>query len=122
MFPQRQTIVLVDDDAAIRRALARLLRSFGLDVVAFASAEELLAAPEPAAACRVLDVHLPGLSGPELHARLRAEGRDRPTIFVTAFPEEAGGALAAGALAVLEKPFRDQDLLDALARALGEAP
>jgi FixJ family two-component response regulator len=119
MFRSGETIVLVDDDESVRRALGRLLRSIGLRVEMFATAEEYLCAA-PAADCFVLDVELPGLSGLELHRRLIAEGRAGPTVFITAYADERTRqtALQAGAIAFLAKPFEEQALLDALDRAL----
>jgi FixJ family two-component response regulator len=121
MSPSRQTVVLIDDDESVRRALGRLLRSAGLALEAFATAEEFLqAAGRREPDCLILDVHLPGLSGLELQARLAAEGRCVPVVFITAFAEEQvrGPALRAGAIAFLAKPFEERSLLDAVARAL----
>ena len=117
-----QTIIIVDDDDSVRRALRRLLRSAGLNVVAFATAEEFLqSAPQPAPGCLVLDVHLPGLSGLGLQERLRAEGRRIPVIFITAYGDQTmqERALQAGAIAFLAKPFEERALLDAVTRAVG---
>ncbi len=122
MEPIRPNIVLIDDDESVRRALHRLLRSAGLDVALFATAEEFLQASEqPGPACLILDVHLPGLSGLNLYERLRSAGRHVPTIFISAYADEpaAAQALAAGAIAFLSKPFEDQVLLAAVERALG---
>jgi len=119
--PTRQTIFIIDDDESVRRALRRLIRSVGLNVVTFATAEEFLQSPhQPAPDCLILDVHLPGLSGLELQERLTAEGRHVPIVFITAYAEDqmGEGALQAGAVAFLEKPFEEQLLLDAIARAL----
>jgi len=117
-----QTIIIVDDDDSVRRALRRLLRSAGLNVVAFATAEEFLqSAPQPAPGCLVLDVHLPGLSGLGLQERLRAEGRRIPVIFITAYGDQTmqERALQAGAIAFVAKPFEERALLDAVTRAVG---
>jgi len=114
----RQTICIIDDDESVRRALRRLLRSVGLDVETFATAEEFLQAPaQPAPDYLVLDVHLPGLSGLELQARLKTEGRHIPIVFITAYAEECvrEQALRAGAIAFLQKPFDEQVLLAAVA-------
>ena len=116
-----QTIVIVDDDASVRKALRRLLCATGLAVETFATGEEFLqSAGRPAPACLILDVHLPGLSGLELQARLTAEGRRIPVVFITAYPEEPArdAALRAGAVAFLAKPFEERSLLDAVAGAL----
>jgi FixJ family two-component response regulator len=117
------TVAVIDDDASVRRALGRLLRSAGLSVEAFAAAEAFLGAEaRPPPACLVLDVRLPGLSGLELQARLVAEGRHIPTVFITAYEDGQARrqALAAGALEFLAKPFDEGALLNALAVALGQ--
>ena len=122
MSRTRQTVFLVDDDGSVRKALRRLIRSTGLDVTTFATAEEFLqAAPAPAPGCLVLDVHLPGLSGLDLQRRLTAEGRGFPVVFITAYGEGSAReqALRAGAVAFLQKPIEGQALLDAIGRALG---
>jgi len=119
--PLQQTIFIIDDDASVRRALRRLIRSVGLNVVTFATAEEFLQSPEqPVPDCLILDVHLPGLSGFELQERLTAEGRSIPIVFITAYADDPAGARAvpAGTVAFLKKPFEEQSLLDAVARAL----
>jgi FixJ family two-component response regulator len=122
MSQARQTIAIVDDDASVRKALRRLLRSAGWHVEVFGSAEEFLqAADQPEAGCLILDVHLPGMCGLELQARLQAAGRCVPVVFITAYGDEQtrAQALRAGALAFLEKPFEEQVLLEAVGRALG---
>ena len=116
-----QTAFIIDDDESVRRALRRLVRSVGLKAESLASAEEFLCAPEkPSPGCLVLDVHLPGLSGLELQARLATAGRRIPIVFITAYMEEnvRESALQAGAVAFLHKPFEEQALLDAIATAL----
>ncbi len=116
-----QTIVLIDDDESVRRALRRSLRSVGRNVEAFATAEEFLQAGTPTLPdCLVLDVHLPGLSGLELQQRFKAEGRSIPIVFITAYEDEQTRELALqeGAIAFLQKPFEEQALLAAVARAL----
>src|SRR5207302_3974122 len=115
------TTVLIDDDESVRKALGRLLRSAGMTVLGFATAEEFLqTAPPPAPDCLILDVHLPGLSGLELQKRLAAEGCDVPVVFITAFADDTAReqALRAGALAFLQKPFEEQLLLDAVNQAV----
>jgi len=117
-----QTIFLIDDDESIRKAVGRLLRSAGLIVETFASAEEFMRSPGMAApGCLILDVHLPGLSGLELQQRLTAEGEGVPIVFITAYNDDQARerALRTGAIAFLQKPFEEQSLLDAVARALG---
>ena len=114
-------VCVVDDDPSVLRALRRLLRSFGLDPAAFASAGELLSDPRRRrAACFLLDVQMPAMNGFELAARLAAEKAAAPVIFITAHPEETDDrALAAGGSALLRKPFEDCDLVAALGRAIG---
>lgn len=114
-----KTVCIIDDDASVRRALRRLMRSVGLDAGTFATAEEFLqSSAQPALDCLILDVHLPGLSGLELQERLRADGLDIPIVFISAYAEECvrEQALRAGAIAFLQKPFDDQALLDAVMR------
>jgi FixJ family two-component response regulator len=115
-------VLLVDDDASLRRALTRTIRLAGFKVEAFHSVEALLARGVPEHdACLVLDVDLPGIGGIEFKRTLVAAGRDLPTIFITALgPAEVGEPLAALApVAVLYKPFNKEDLLAAIGRACG---
>ena len=114
-------IFVVDDDASMREALQRLLRSVGLQVTTFASAREFLdhrGADVPG--CLVLDVRLPGLSGLDLQHELAAAQMDLPIIFITGYGDipMTVQAMKAGAVEFLTKPFRDQDLLDAIQQAL----
>ena len=114
-------IFVVDDDASMREALQRLLRSVGLQVTTFASAREFLdhrGADAPG--CLVLDVRLPGLSGLDLQRELAAAQLDLPIIFITGYGDipMTVQAMKAGAVEFLTKPFRDQDLLDAIQQAL----
>jgi len=112
-----RTLFVVDDDPAIRRALARLARAVGYGAETFGSAEEFLADPPPAQdqpGCILLDVSLPGLSGPELHARLRHEGWSYPVIYVTAHDDVSTRDAIAGtdAAATFAKPIEVAALLD----------
>ena len=114
-------IFVVDDDVSMREALQRLLRSVGLQVTTFASAREFLqhrGAEVPG--CLVLDVRLPGLSGLDLQHELAAAQIDLPIIFMTGYGDipMTVRAMKAGAVEFLTKPFRDQDLLDAIQQAL----
>ncbi len=114
-------VLVVDDDHSVRQALDSLIRSVGLRVELFASAQELLAADRPdAASCLVLDVRLPGISGLECQRQLSATGSDLPVIFITGHGDipMSVRAMKAGAVEFLTKPFRDQDLLDAIYVAL----
>jgi FixJ family two-component response regulator len=114
---QGRTLFVVDDDPAIRRALARLARAVGYGAETFGSAEEFLADPPPMQdqpGCILLDVSLPGLSGPELHARLRLEGWSYPVIYVTAHDDVSTRDAIAGtdAAATFAKPIEVAALLD----------
>ena len=117
------TIAVIDDDESVRRALQRLLRSTGLTVATFATAEAFLEdGTQPPPACLVLDVRLPGLTGLDLQERLAAAGRRIPIVFITAHKDDQARrqALAAGAIDFIAKPFDEEVLLDALAVALGQ--
>jgi FixJ family two-component response regulator len=113
--------MIVDDDESVREALSSLIRSIGLDVETYASAQEYLRRSAPqSAACLVLDVRMPGLSGLDLQRELANQDRQIPIIFVTAHGDipMTVKAMKAGAAEFLSKPFRDQDLLDAIRHAL----
>ncbi|MCP4714172.1 MAG: response regulator transcription factor [Deltaproteobacteria bacterium] len=115
------TIFVVDDDASVRKALKRLIRSAGHSVTAFSSAAEFLAHDHnfEAHGCLVLDINMPGLSGLELQERMVSAGLDIPIIFITGHGSVPASvrAMKAGAVDFLEKPFEDQALLDAVAHA-----
>lgn len=114
-------VFVVDDDEAVRSAVAMLLRSVFLDVETFASARDFLDAWTPdRAGCLVLDLRMPGLSGLELQERLAGQGSPLPIIFLTGHGgvPDAVAAMRAGAVDFLAKPFRDQDLLDRVQEAL----
>jgi FixJ family two-component response regulator len=114
-------VFVVDDDAPLRESLQNLIRSVGLRVEAFASAQEFLDRPRPEVpGCLVLDVRLPGLSGLDLQQRMAEGNRDMPIIFITGHGDipMTVQAMKAGAVAFLTKPFRDQELLDAIQQAL----
>jgi len=117
----RPTVVVIDDDASMRRVLAKLLNSVGLQVEAFDSAAAFLESSyQDAAGCLILDVRLPGLSGLDLQAELAREDIRIPVIFITGHADVPMSvkAMKAGASDFLTKPFRDQDLLDAVTAAL----
>jgi RNA polymerase sigma factor (sigma-70 family) len=121
MMDAEALVFVVDDDASLRASLQDLLASVGLRVVACASAQEFLRRPRPEGpSCLVLDVRLPGLSGLELQRQLVAGDRDMPIIFITGHGDipMSVQAMKAGAVEFLPKPFRDQDLLDAIHQAL----
>ena len=119
--PAGSTVFVVDDDAAVREALSSLIRSVGLSVEVFASAREFLRRKERTGpACLVLDVRLPGLSGMDLQRELAGVGNLIPIIFITGHGDipMSVRAMKAGAVEFLTKPFRDQELLDAIQQAL----
>jgi FixJ family two-component response regulator len=114
-------VFVVDDDPSIRRALTRLLRSVGLAVDAYAGAQEFLDAYDPARpGCLVLDVRMPHISGLELQQALAQRAVELPIIFITGHGDVPMSvrAMRAGAIDFLPKPFHDQDLLDAIQRAI----
>lgn len=114
-------VLVVDDDAAVRDALVSLLRSVGLAVRAFASAEEMLAAPPvDAPTCLVLDVRLRGASGLDLQARLPQTEQPFSIVFISGHADVrmTATAMKAGAIDFIAKPFREQELLDAVFAAL----
>jgi len=110
---------VVEDDPSVCRALARLLRTEGMAVETFASAEEFLAHGGLGPGCLILDIRLPGLSGLELFRELAHRGRALPAVFITAYDDPAlrEQALRAGAVDFLLKPFQEEALLAAVARA-----
>jgi FixJ family two-component response regulator len=112
-----RTVFIVDDDPLIRESLVSLLRSVGHKVMALASVQEFLNCPRPdGPTCLVLDVRLPGRSGLDLQRELSAAGTDLPVIFITGHGDipMSVQAMKGGAIEFLTKPFRDQDLLDAI--------
>src|SRR6202051_3362422 len=114
-------VFVVDDDASVRRAIKRLVESVGLQVELFGSATEFMSSQRPdAAGCIVTDIRLPGISGLDLHRELVKADDEIPTIFITAHGDipMTVRAMKAGAIEFLAKPFRDQDLLDAIQVAL----
>ena len=114
-------VFVVDDDASVRRAIKRLVESVGLRVELFGSATEFMSSQRPdAAGCLVTDIRLPGISGLDLHRELVKADDEIPTIFITAHGDipMTVRAMKAGAVEFLTKPFRDQDLLDAIQQAL----
>jgi FixJ family two-component response regulator len=114
-------VFVVDDDWSIREAIESLVKLAGLRVETFGTAQEFLRSERPALpGCVVLDVELPGLSGLDLQRELAAHGIKLPIIFITGYGDipMSVRAMKAGALEFLTKPFRDQDLLDAIQQAL----
>lgn len=121
MNESTRVVYIVDDDASVRDALANLIRSIGLNVVAFESAHEFLARPlRSGVCCLVLDVRMPGQSGLDLQSELMRTGEDIPIIFITAHGDirMTVQAMKAGATEFFPKPFREQDLLDAIRSCL----
>ena len=116
----RPLVVVVDDDGGMREALADLFRSIDIDVLLHASVDELTPAALEAANCLILDVRLPGQSGLELQDRIAARGSMVPIVFITGYGDLPMGirAMKSGAVDFLTKPFRNQDLLDAVNAAL----
>lgn len=115
------TVFIVDDDDSLRRALTRVLRGPGWAVESFASAEAFLQRlPIHGVGCVLLDVSMPGLSGPDLHARLVEEGSTLPVVFLTAHGDlpTGIGAMKRGALDFLTKPVDEETLLRTLAQAM----
>lgn len=114
-------VFVIDDDPSIREAITNLIRSVGMSVQAFGSAKDFMASSRPnAPACLVLDVRMPGLSGLELQRELTDAGISIPIIFITGHGDipMSVRAMKAGAVEFLTKPFRDQDLLDAIEQAI----
>ena len=117
----RPLVAVIDDDESVRESLPDLLREFGYAVRAYASAEEFLAATGvDRAACLILDIALPAMSGPDLELELQRSGRKTPIIYITAQTDEIVGSriLDRGAVACLRKPFSERSLLEALDAAL----
>ena len=114
-------VFVVDDDSAVRESLDSLIRSIGLRVETFSSAQEFLRHKLPdAPACLILDIRMPGQSGLDLKQELAAKERTTPIIFITGHGDipMSVRAMKAGAVEFLTKPFRDRDLLDAIHQAI----
>ena len=114
-------VIIIDDDATMCEAIMTLIETVGLNGHMYASGQEFLQhAPPDGPSCLVLDVRLPGLSGLNLQRELAMRGMDIPIIFITGHGDipMSVQAMKAGAVEFLTKPFRDQDLLDAIAQAL----
>ena len=124
-LPETPNVFLVDDDPSVRRALARLIKSAGHQVQTFASAQEFLGtrAGGEEAACLVLDVRMPGLTGIELQRELQTLNRNVPIVFMTGHGNipMSVQAMKAGAVDFLPKPVKDTDLLRAIEQALARA-
>src|SRR3974390_863960 len=121
MSETRALVYVVDDDAAAREGVARLIRSAGLMTKTFASGEEFLAAPRPKIpSCLVLDVNLPGVNGLDVQQELGKSGAQLPIVFLTGHGDipMAVRAVRAGAANFLTKPFDDEDLLNAIRQSI----
>ncbi len=121
MEKERTVVFVVDDDEAICESLRLLIEDIGLEVRTFPGAQQFLSAYDPAqSGCLVLDVRMSGMSGLELQAKLRELGYEIPTILITGHADVpmAVEAMKAGALDFIEKPFRDQVLLDGIQKAI----
>jgi FixJ family two-component response regulator len=120
--PKVPVISIIDDDASMRNATRRLIKSLGLNANTFASAEEFLESNGVHdTSCVITDMQMPGLSGAELQGHLIAQGVTTPIIFITAFPEDSlrKRVLDAGAVGFLSKPFEEEHLISCLKAALG---
>src|SRR5882762_10244371 len=121
MTEASSVVLVVDDDPSVRRAIKRLVESVGLQVELFGSAQEFLRSERPnAPSCLVLDIRLPGISGLDFQRELADANIYTPIIFITAHGDipMTVRAMKAGAVEFLTKPFRDQDLLDAIQQGL----
>ena len=121
MATYKQTVFIVDDDEPVRSALRLLMKSVGHDAMTFTSGDEFLASCKPGiSGCLILDIRMPGMSGLELQEKLREQGVNIPIIFITGHGDVpmAVQAMKHGAMEFLQKPFREQDLIDRVNEAL----
>jgi FixJ family two-component response regulator len=119
--PDKPTVFIVDDDARMRAAMQRLLKSVGLHSELFATPQDFLRrTPPDGPSCLVLDVRLPGMSGLDVQHKINEAGVQIPIIFITGHGDipMTVQAMKSGAVEFLTKPFRDQDLIDAIQQAL----
>jgi FixJ family two-component response regulator len=119
--PSRELVYVVDDDAGVRDSLSRLLRSVGMDVAVYGSVTDFARTHRPdVCSCLLLDVRLQGASGLDLQDQLNRDGVPLPVVFMTGFGDipMTVRAMKGGAVDFLAKPFREQDLLDAVHQAL----
>ena len=118
---KKTMISIVDDDESVREATRCLMRSVGFESETFHSAEEFLSSESRHhTSCLVADVHMPGMTGLDLHRSLVTSGHPIPTVLITAYGDEKvrESALAAGVLCYLTKPFREKDLLACINEAV----
>lgn len=121
MTNKRSLVSVVDDDESVRESLPDLLREFGFSAQAFSSAEEFLTSDYvDQTSCLILDIAMPGMTGPDLQRELALRGQRMPIVFITAYREESvrPRVFEQGVAECLLKPFSDTDLLDALNAAL----
>jgi len=121
MIKTQLHIAVIDDDVSVRESLPDLLRQLGHAATAFGSAQEfLLSGPLTDFHCLILDIAMPGMSGPELRRELLRQGRNYPVIFITAYPDASARSMLhqEGAVEVLIKPFSEEALLSALEATL----
>ena len=121
MTNKRSLVSVVDDDESVRESLPDLLREFGFSAQAFSSAEEFLTSDYvDQTRCLILDIAMPGMTGPDLQRELALRGQRMPIVFITAYREESvrPRVFEQGVVECLLKPFSDTDLLDALNAAL----
>jgi FixJ family two-component response regulator len=121
MMVTRSLVSIVDDDESVRESLPDLIREFGFLVRAFSSAEEFLASDSLSETkCLILDIAMPGMSGPDLQQELKLRGQAIPIVFITAHDDDAirPRVLSAGAVECLLKPFSDAALRNAINDAL----
>src|ERR1700733_11042484 len=121
MNEENPFVCIIDDEPSIRESLSNLLRSAGLKVQAFASAQEFLTkSPGRGPSCLVLDIQLPGISGLDLQKELASGDAQIPIIFMTGYGDipTTVRAMKAGAIEFLTKPFRDEELLNAINQAI----
>jgi FixJ family two-component response regulator len=116
-------VSIIDDDASVRVAAERIVRSMDLAAYTFASCRDFLASPHLLnTSCIIADVQMPGMSGVELQTTLKARGLDIPMVFITAYPNDKlrNQALDAGAVCFLNKPFDGPLIIECIERALGQ--
>lgn len=116
-------VIVIDDDEEVRGALANLLASVGLDTITYGTAAEMMEKAIPdAPGCLILDIRLPGIGGLEFQAHLKRAGVELPIVFITGYGDVPMSvrAMKAGAADFLTKPFRDQDLIEAVTAAIAQ--
>jgi len=123
MATRQDTVHIVDDDDAVRKSLQMLFKSVGIESVPYSSGDEFLERnDETAEGCILLDIRMPGMSGLEVQKQLHERGNRMPIIFITGHGDVpmAVEAMQLGAFDFVQKPFRDQDLMDRVAQALSQ--